>query len=228
MLTALPSVWDQFFIFHAENTSSTTDKPSPILYNQSVILQCKRTGNVSPAMIIRKVSNESKHFDEPVTSLQKIALELKEGGLLSCMSNNVGVRGRKSPCLSPVPLIPTQNLEFAISTNMTIMAEVPETAVWTIVATIERKYTLYIPPATIIAEPLDMPYVTDITFTDGYFTVHGDYLEKVSVWLGDEALQYETLDFGSRVQCVYPPSTIARPLLLVRSDGILLQTGRRL
>ncbi|KAI9010963.1 hypothetical protein CLU79DRAFT_848827 [Phycomyces nitens] len=103
---------------------NTTDQPLVVHYNQPIVLQCLRTGLVSPVMVIRKVDRAStvlggarcpkgsepgggergdEILGDPVSQLHRIALQIIQGASDPNQTNSGEERYPTPHCSPPMP-----------------------------------------------------------------------------------------------------------------------------
>lgn len=225
---ARPSTWDPFLIWIVDNHVTG----GVLRYNQRVVLQCVRTGLLSPVMIIkrkqqqRRSSSSSSPFtpiedNEPVSQLHRITLELvdRPAHYLTCINDTV--------------------MTAATATVN------DDQAIWTIVGTEFATYSFWkpssAPSGAVVASPF--PEITHVETQNDQIILTGTNLhDDLTIWLGDVQCPIIETKPGART-CRLPPTsallasqslvvengdTYKLPILLMRQDneGIVYGTGR--
>lgn len=218
---ARPSTWDPFLIWIVDNHVTG----GVLRYNQRVVLQCVRTGLLSPVMIIkRKQQRRSSSFpihedNEPVSQLHRITLELvdRPSYYLTCINDTVMTAA-------------------AASVN-------DDQAIWTIVGTEFATYSFYKSPSSSAVVSSPFPEITHVETQNDQIILTGTNLhDDLTIWLGDVQCPIIDTQPGTRT-CRLPPTsellasqslmadhddTYKLPILLMRQDnqGIIYGTGR--
>ncbi|KAI7887316.1 hypothetical protein K492DRAFT_179129 [Lichtheimia hyalospora FSU 10163] len=219
---ARPSTWDPFLIWIVDNHITG----GVLRYNQRVVLQCVRTGLLSPVMIIkRKQQRRSSSFpphedNEPVSQLHRITLELvdRPSHYLTCINDTVMTAA-------------------AATVN-------DDQAIWTIVGTEFATYSFWkpsSPSSAVVSSPF--PEITHVETQNDQIILTGTNLsDDLSIWLGDVPCPIIDTKPGTRT-CHLPPTntllasqslvveqgdTYKLPILLMRqsNEGIVYGTGR--
>lgn len=218
---ARPSTWDPFLIWIVDNHVTG----GVLRYNQRVVLQCVRTGLLSPVMIIKRKQQQRRsssfpiHEDnEPVSQLHRITLELvdRPSHYLTCINDTVMTAA-------------------AASVN-------DDQAIWTIVGTEFATYSFWKSPSSaVVSSPF--PEITHVETQNDQIILTGTNLhDDLTIWLGDVQCPIIDTQPGTRT-CRLPPTsellasqslvvdhgdTYKLPILLMRQDnqGIIYGTGR--
>ncbi|KAJ8652494.1 hypothetical protein O0I10_011892 [Lichtheimia ornata] len=225
---ARPSTWDPFLIWIVDNHVTG----GVLRYNQRVVLQCVRTGLLSPVMIIKRKQQQRRSSstspftpiedNEPVSQLHRITLELvdRPSHYLTCINDTV--------------------MTAATATVN------DDQAIWTIVGTEFATYSFWKPSsssssAAVVASPF--PEITHVEKQNDQIIFTGTNLhDDLTFWLGDVQCPIIDTKPGTRT-CRLPPTsallasqslvvengdTYKLPILLMRQDneGIVYGTGR--
>ncbi|KAI9267939.1 hypothetical protein BDA99DRAFT_504421 [Phascolomyces articulosus] len=141
---ARPSSWDPFIIWAVDGETG------PIHYNQQVMLQCIKTGMMSPVMIVRKGTNlrhPTNELGDPVSQLHRVAFEL-----VSSTSSGV------TPTTPGITATTTHGgvmggNQYLACINDTVLTAaldpVADTAIWTIIGTDCATFTFWRPDKNI-------------------------------------------------------------------------------
>ncbi|KAG2227167.1 hypothetical protein INT45_003897 [Circinella minor] len=136
---ARPSSWDPFVIWAVDGETG------PIHYNQQVMLQCIKTGMMSPVMIVRKGSNlrhQTNELGDPVSQLHRVAFELVN----STSSSTPGITGSSNNNSNTSCGGGNQYLACINDTVLTAALDpVADTAIWTIIGTDCATFTFWRP-----------------------------------------------------------------------------------
>lgn len=205
---ARQSAWDPFLIWAVDGDKGGGGKKGhgALHYNQRVVLQCVKTGMMTPVMVIRRRKNDIKEqqHDDPVSQLHRIALEVADqpSHYLACINDKVITNAH--------------------------MEATDDQAIWTIIGTDCTTYRFRTTPSSLPSEVVTpFPQVQSVEQNDNdTITLHGQHLgPHLQVALADcMILQQISPATPNEIKCRLPSSssldTMASLVVQEEQDGM--------
>lgn len=204
---------------------TTTPDDTFLHYGMEVLLKSTLTGMVSGVMVVRKVEKSTAvlHSDEPVSQLHKVAFQFKDSDHMYLALLNDSI-----------------TMQRAVATDANAPT-ISDAAAWTIVGTESVQYNFYEGVGTLPCAVTPVPVVESIKVQNRLIVeLYGEnFLPNLVVWFG-ESPAFTRYRCEELVTCEPPPlsavtggrqdlsaSVVEVPILLVRSDGVVYNTGKK-